>query len=309
MLHTILTATDKLFEYGYFNDDGLFVGTSMTGSGFIYDESAPFAPISGKVKLMTETIYDKSVAHEVMTITVAKLPTADALYAIDPDYYSFTAFKDYAASAPEAKLLLTTGDDYFNTSTWAVNGLDLYGQHGNDTIIGGDGDDEIVGGGGNDTLNGGAQDDDISGGAGNDIIVGGKGNNVMSGGKGADHLIGDRGNDIMAGGKGSDRLTSGGGNDRLDGDSGADVFIFRDHNENAGVATIRDFDIAQDMLHFQMASDMTAQEAFDSFSNQAVQDGDTVVWSSLTNNIEVRMMDTDLSLLTADHFEASFAII
>ena len=345
MLHTVLTATSTLFEFGYYNDDGLFIGTSMTGRDFTYDAAAPIAPISGKVKLMTETIFDKTIAHEVVTVTVAKLPTADILHSIDTDYFSFDAFKGYAHTTPESRLLLTTSDDYFNTSTWSVNGIDLrgldgndtmiggsgadlmkggrdndvlignggddtlYGQHGEDTITGGDGNDTIAGGGGNDNLSGGAQDDDISGGGGNDIIDGGKGDNTLSGGRGADQLIGDRGNDVMAGGKGADRLTSGGGNDRLDGDSGADVFIFRDVEDDEGTALIRDFDLAQDKLNFDMGIGMTAEEALISFNSHAVQDGTSVVWTSSNHDIEVTLSNLDLTTLTSDNFEASSFVI
>lgn len=63
---------------------------------------------------------------------------------------------------------------------------------GNDTLIGGDDDDEIHGGGGDDRIDGGAGNDLIYGEKGHDRIMGGSGNDTIHGGEGMDIVFGDR---------------------------------------------------------------------------------------------------------------------
>ncbi|MCI3134482.1 calcium-binding protein, partial [Phenylobacterium aquaticum] len=60
-------------------------------------------------------------------------------------------------------------------------------------------------------------DDTISGGDGNDWVRGGQGNDSVSGGAGDDLIYGDRGNDTISGGAGADvfRSFSGAGIDRV----------------------------------------------------------------------------------------------
>ncbi|WP_386169310.1 Hint domain-containing protein [Sulfitobacter pontiacus] len=57
---------------------------------------------------------------------------------------------------------------------------------GNDTILGGEGDDTIFGQGGNDSLDGGEGDDQIEGGDGQDTITSGGGDDRAEGGQGSD---------------------------------------------------------------------------------------------------------------------------
>ena len=63
---------------------------------------------------------------------------------------------------------------------------------GNDTLIGGDDDDEIYGGIGDDHIDGGAGKDVIYGEKGHDRIMGGSGNDTIHGGEGMDIVFGDR---------------------------------------------------------------------------------------------------------------------
>ncbi|MFQ6552973.1 Hint domain-containing protein [Aestuariibius insulae] len=92
----------------------------------------------------------------------------------------------------------TAGDDSVNfTTIEAVTGtagndtIDAGASSGDQTLDGGDGEDEITGGSGNDTIDGGGQDDDLSGGAGDDVIVGGGGSDTIDGGAGNDTITGD----------------------------------------------------------------------------------------------------------------------
>jgi uncharacterized repeat protein (TIGR01451 family) len=76
----------------------------------------------------------------------------------------------------------------------------LHGEAGNDTLIGGGGNDELYGGDGNDSLSGGAGDDILVGGDGRDSLSGGVGRDLLIGGTGIDSLSGGQGDDILIGG-------------------------------------------------------------------------------------------------------------
>jgi large repetitive protein len=80
---------------------------------------------------------------------------------------------------------------------------------------GGAGDDTFIGGSGNDTFNGDAGNDTLIGNAGNDIINGGAGNDTIDGGAGADTINGGTGNDTIDGGAGADTINGGTGNDKI----------------------------------------------------------------------------------------------
>ena len=73
---------------------------------------------------------------------------------------------------------------------------------GNDTLLGGTGDDTIFGEGGNDLVDGGFGDDRMSGGPGNDRLFGRGGDDRISGGDGNDTLFGGAGDDTIALGSG-----------------------------------------------------------------------------------------------------------
>ncbi len=92
----------------------------------------------------------------------------------------------------------TAGDDSVDFSTIeAVTGtagddtIDAGASSADQTLDGGDGEDEITGGSGNDTIDGGGQNDDLSGGDGDDVITGGGGSDVIDGGAGNDTITGD----------------------------------------------------------------------------------------------------------------------
>jgi len=90
----------------------------------------------------------------------------------------------------------------------------FFGGAGNDTIVGGSGDDEIHGDGGNDSLTGGAGDDTLIGDAGNDTLFGGDDDDLLLGGLGRDTLEGNAGEDVLNGQWDDDTLKGGAGDDR-----------------------------------------------------------------------------------------------
>jgi Ca2+-binding RTX toxin-like protein len=97
------------------------------------------------------------------------------------------------------------GDDGFT----APGGAQLFGEDGNDTLVGS-------------LVDGGAADDWIYGTEGADELHGGGGNDLIYGYGGNDSLIGDSGDDALYGGAGNDKLSGGDGNDNLYGTDGPD---------------------------------------------------------------------------------------
>jgi serralysin len=87
----------------------------------------------------------------------------------------------------------------------------MSGGAGNDSLLGGNGDDVLNGDDGQDYLAGGAGDDELNGGAGVDKIVGGTGADIINGGAGNDNLWG--GNWSADGSQDTFVFTSGTGKD------------------------------------------------------------------------------------------------
>ena len=139
----------------------------------------------------------------------------------------------------------------------------VYGQDGEDLIVGGmlddringgrqvddlrggGGDDLIRGHSGNDSIEGGSGDDDLYGGGGGDQIRGGHGNDYLFGSSGRDTLMGNAGADELDGGNFDDVLNGGRGADILTGGSGSDTFVF---GLSAGSDLITDFENGVDMI-------------------------------------------------------------
>ncbi len=96
----------------------------------------------------------------------------------------------------EGDVRLTNGSDLYNGAQGTVTGT-VFGNGGNDRLIGGNDDDILNGGSGRDRLIGRGGDDTLIGGGGNDILRGGGGNDILDGGRGNDTLIGGAGDDIF----------------------------------------------------------------------------------------------------------------
>jgi len=125
---------------------------------------------------------------------------------------------------------LGEGDDRFDGA--GTSSAHVYGEGGNDYILGSDGEDDLDGGPGTDTIlgasgddsiDGGESADDLAGGPGADDIFGESGDDSIDGGDGNDQLSGDNGDDAIFGEVGDDFLSGGDGDDALDGGSGSNL--------------------------------------------------------------------------------------
>jgi Ca2+-binding RTX toxin-like protein len=89
----------------------------------------------------------------------------------------------------------------------------LLGEGGNDTIYAGSQADIAMGGAGNDIIYGASEGDKLYGSDGNDKLYGESGNDLLYGDGGDDILIGDTGNDTLYGGSGLNTMTGGANDD------------------------------------------------------------------------------------------------
>jgi Ca2+-binding RTX toxin-like protein len=101
----------------------------------------------------------------------------------------------------------------------------MYGQAANDTLLGGTDDDYLSGGDGNDSLRGNAGNDEMNGDSGNDRMNGDADSDTMTGGLDDDLVRGGTGNDVLDGGDGNDVVLGDSGRDALAGGNGRDVLI------------------------------------------------------------------------------------
>ena len=116
--------------------------------------------------------------------------------------------------------------EHFIVPVSLTEGVFLFGEAGDDLIVGNDGADYLDGGSGkdqlfghagNDVLDGGTEDDTLAGGDGQDILLGGDQNDTLYGEQQDDVLIGGSGNDVLWGDSPNPLLAAWDGNDYLDG--------------------------------------------------------------------------------------------
>lgn len=87
---------------------------------------------------------------------------------------------------------------------------------------------------------------------GNDTVTLSNRNDFFEAGGGNDLVNGNRGNDTLVGGRGNDTLIGGRGNDVLTGGDNADSFVFDQPLGATNVDTIKDFNVAQDKIVFDL---------------------------------------------------------
>ena len=119
-----------------------------------------------------------------------------------------------------------------NDTLYGRAGDDLmYGRSGDDRIFGEAGKELVSGGTGNDFIDGGGDRDRLWGDGGDDVIHGGTGNDDLYGGDGKDILRGQDGDDHIEGGAGNDILDGGKGNDSASDDQGANTVYLGDGDD------------------------------------------------------------------------------
>ncbi len=100
-------------------------------------------------------------------------------------------------------------------------------------VFGDAGDDTLVGSAAGDLLTGGADDDVLRGRDGKDSLIGGEGDDLIAGGAGKDKVWGGDGSDTIRAGAGNDTVRGGGGADDVHLAGGDDVFV-DDADDRAG---------------------------------------------------------------------------
>lgn len=86
---------------------------------------------------------------------------------------------------------IALNETYVSTASLAKDTyIQLFGDDGDDLLVGWHGNDELNGGADNDYLDAGNGNDTLDGGTGVDTLVAGEGNDLLIGGAGADVLIG-----------------------------------------------------------------------------------------------------------------------
>lgn len=115
-------------------------------------------------------------------------------------------------------------------SSFIIEGI-LEGTDGDDTLIGGKGNEILTGFNGNDSIQGGAGDDRAFGNQGRDTLLGEDGNDLISGGRDADIIRGGNGFDIVNGNRGDDLIEGGDGIDLIYGGQDSDT-IYGDSDDD-----------------------------------------------------------------------------
>ncbi|MDA7424318.1 calcium-binding protein [Thalassococcus lentus] len=204
------------------------------------------------------------------------------------------------------------GDDYLTASALSSTAVRLYGQNGNDSLVGRDGSDYLNGGLDNDTIIGGAGDDLLLGNFGNDSMSGNQGDDTLRGAAGDDLLFGQDGNDRLSGGTGRDLLAGANGNDTLTGGPGPDAFVlnllapddgFGFSTEPTGRTVVTDFDLSEDILWIGPSQNGTYNRAlaYELFTENAEQRGANTVYNDGTSIVIIRGLE--LTDLTPEHFQ------
>jgi Ca2+-binding RTX toxin-like protein len=182
---------------------------------------------------LNKLIYNDSDDNQSVFTLLAGTNDSNITLQTDPDPLAQT--REYGQLSAGGR-----GNDAITASTTAA--LWANGDAGNDTITGGNANDELFGGAdndlidgagganhlhgdsGNDTLTAGGGADTLEGGTGNDSLNSGSGNDMLYGEDGDDTLLGGAGLDNLSGGDGNDNLTGGTSNDTLTGGNGNDIF-------------------------------------------------------------------------------------
>jgi Ca2+-binding RTX toxin-like protein len=245
------------------------------GLFLLFSLAAGSAALLGVINLFDgNSATPEASAEEIALLEGDAITATEQMLADDPtrgediealDLTPFTTeydeyYVDFTATPGDDLIVLPEegSADYPDYGTGSV----IFGDEGDDTMIGqsaGDvffgeaGDDELFGGGGNDQLFGGTGNDLLSGGPGNDLLTTetADGSDTLYGGAGDDEIaaFGEIGTDAIhhiSGGAGDDNITLQGGAYLVSLGSGADMVTLQPEDGESGVssaALISDFDV------------------------------------------------------------------
>lgn len=189
------------------------------------------------------------VAIENGNLVVRGTPLADRIFVLpatgagDVDGRDFLVWQRNTGYVPVSlpagghiKVFSGAGNDTVSIDCRVMVATEIYGEGGDDLLVGGSGPDVLIGGDGNDRLEGNAGDDRLEGGAGNDYLKGWDGDDRIFGGSGNDIICGGNGNDLVLGEAGNDWLWGGDGFDIVIGGLGYDT-LTTDNNDLATEGT------------------------------------------------------------------------
>src|SRR5690606_3907357 len=143
---------------------------------------------------------ESTLALEVSLIEVITGPDHQPL----PQVCNSLSLVGVPIFATESKAVINGGPT--NDLLWGKLHTSIWGNDGDDCIVGGSGNNYLWGGAGDDVIVGNEMDDHIEAGEGNDFIYGGNGADTLYGGSGDDLLHGNEGADELFGGPDDDLL-------------------------------------------------------------------------------------------------------
>lgn len=178
----------------------------------------PGMPPNSEVEEIIKDFTDVLVGGEGNDIQEGSFDT-DYLFG-DTSFPDLPLSSDFSMGTDRGAVVQTAIDN-----AASMNCQSILGGDGDDNLIGGDGDDYLYGGGGNDRMEGEKGNDTMCGNDGHDTLTGGKGADWLYGNAGHDWLQGDQGDDHLYGGTNDDDLLGGEGSDTLYGNEDNDILI------------------------------------------------------------------------------------
>lgn len=213
---------------------------TLTGAGFRYDAGGHLVGgvVTGYLATfgsspdlrITGLNFDVSLAQQWtgLDLDVARTAFLRTLFSGD-DTMTGSSGRDYLFSyGGNDSVIGGAGDDTVrvegNATVYGGDGADFLSAtlNGDHILWGEAGDDNVTGGEGWDYLHGNQGDDHVAGNGGDDWVMGGQGRDAVYGGRGNDLVYGNMGADSCYGGQGDDRILGGQDQDQLWGEDGAD---------------------------------------------------------------------------------------